>query len=195
MCRGVAGPDTRVPVRTRWEACGPASTGAHAQRRARAGGHEPWRPALHKRAADHQAHSRAGGRPPPRPLLWPTSVGAGGPRETRLSWGLCPGDGSVSGVHLPDVGTLHTAPGEGREAEDCVRHWGNCASEASSGPGDIPHVLIPHQPCSGPGLNSLRQEIKLPPSRWLAAGKTPEACLDMVPWDTGQDSPAISHLP
>lgn len=46
----------------------------------------------------------------------------------RLSWGLCPRDGSVLGVHLPDVGTLRTDPGEGREKEG-IRHSGEIVSE------------------------------------------------------------------
>ena len=40
--------------------------------------------------------------------------------KRRLSWGLCPRDGSVFGVHLPGVGTRHTDPGEEREGEEVL---------------------------------------------------------------------------
>ena len=47
--------------------------------------------------------------------LAPSTVG-----KRRLSWGLCPRDGSVFRVHLPGVGTRHTDPGEEREGEEVL---------------------------------------------------------------------------
>lgn len=142
MCKGDAGPDTRSPR------CTHTLEGLRAGQRRRK--HPETRSGGGTRALEaSSAQARYGppgtllgaGSPSPTAALWllsteggvcfcsPTSVGAGGPRWMRLSCGRCPRDGSVLGVHLPDVGTLHTDPGERREGEEGVRHSGEIAPQ------------------------------------------------------------------
>ena len=80
-----------------------------------------------------------------------------GPQGEEAKSKAMPQDGSVLGVHLPDVGTLHTDPGKETGGEEGIRHLVDCLSGAPSGLVDAPRTLITHQPRSGPGLSSLRQ--------------------------------------